>query len=162
MPRRISRKYYVGAVGVLAVVAASSGIALAQAQSGPSNSSGPSGSEPGTVSGPNGQFVPDNGSAPPAAPAGSTSYSSKGSGTGKTVKSHSASAEKASVRHGADAAGPSLHSSDSGSGPGTQSGPDGQFVPGNGSAPPPAPAGSTTHSSNASGSGEATESYSGS
>lgn len=160
MPRRSRLKWYVGAGCAAAVLAASGGVALA-AQSGPSYSSGPSVSGPGTVSGPEGHFVQASGSGAPAAPAGSTTYSSKASGSGKTTKSHSTSASKASVRHSADAAGPSLHSSDSGSGPGTVNGPEGQFVAGNGATAPTAPAGSTSYSSKGSGSGKTTKSHSG-
>lgn len=161
MPRRIGRiKWYVGAACVAGAVAATSAMALAQGQSAPSQTSSHSGAGPGTVNGPDGQFVPGSANTAPTAPAGSTTHSSKASGSGRAVKSYSAS-PSASVRHGANAAGPSLHSSDGGSGPGTQSGPDGQFVPADGSAPPAAPAGSTTYSSNASGSGEAVKSHQG-
>jgi hypothetical protein len=159
MPRTFGRtKWYAGTACVLAAAAVSGGVAIA-AQSGPSHSSGPKGAGPGTVSGLSGQFVPANGSAPPAAPAGSTAYSSKASGSGKALESHRAS-PRASVRHGAEVSGPSYSSGPKGSGPGTVSGPDGQFVQANGSAPPAAPAGSTAYGSSASGSGKVVKSYS--
>jgi hypothetical protein len=156
MPRRITgMKWYVAVLGVVAAAAVSGGVAFAQSQSGPSLHSSTSGAGPGTVSGPNGQFVPANGSTPPAAPAGSTAYGSKVSGSGKVVRSHRTS--RAAVRRGS-ASGPSYSSGPKGSGPGTVSGPDGQFVQVSGSAPPAAPAGSTTHSSQVSGSGQAVNS----
>lgn len=52
--------------------------------------------------------------------------------------------------------GPSLSSSHSGSGPGTVSGPNGQFAPGNGTAPPIPPGGSTSYGQAGSGSGKTT------
>lgn len=160
MPGRRRIKRYVASACVVAAAALSGGVALAQSQSGPSLHSSTTGSGPGTVSGPSGQFVPGNASTPPTAPAGSTTYSSRESGSGKVTKSYRA-APKASVRHSAAAAGPSLHSSDSGSGPGTVNGPNGQFVPGNGAAPPTPPAGSTSYSSKASGPGQTVKSYPG-
>jgi hypothetical protein len=158
MPRRM--KWYAGSVSVVAVAAVSVGVALAQTQSGPSLHSSSGGSGPGTQSGPEGQFEPRSGEGPPAAPAGSTTYSSKGSPSGRVVKSHSASPSK-SKRHGTDAGGPSLHSSSGGSGPGTQSGPEGQFEARSGEGPPAAPAGSTTYSSKGSGSGKVVKSHGG-
>jgi hypothetical protein len=90
MPRRFRRmKWYMVALGVIAAAAVPAGVAIGQSASGPSLHSSNSGSGPGTQSGPTGPFVPGNGSAPPTAPAGSSTYSSKGSGSGEVVKSYS-------------------------------------------------------------------------
>ena len=89
MPRRIRRmKWYAAALGVVAAAALPTSVAIAQSSSRPSLHSSHGGSGPGAQSGPNGPFVPGTGSAPPVAPAGSTTYSSKGSGSGKVVKTH--------------------------------------------------------------------------
>jgi hypothetical protein len=88
MPRRRRIKWYVGAACVVGAVAVSGGVALANAPAGPSLHSSSGGSGPGTVSGPNGEFVPGKGAVPPSPPAGSTSYGSKASGSGMTVTSH--------------------------------------------------------------------------
>jgi hypothetical protein len=88
MPRTIRRmKWYAAALAVVGVAAVPTGVAIAQSSSGPSLHSSHSGSGAGTRSGPNGPFIPSTGSAPPAAPAGSTTYASNGSGSGKVVKS---------------------------------------------------------------------------
>jgi hypothetical protein len=157
MPRSIkTMKLCATALSVVAAAAVPGGVAVAQSSSGPSLHGSYSGPGAATQSGPNGPLVPSTGSASPAAPAASTTYGSKVSGSGTAVRSYAAS-----QRDGDDAAGPSLHNSDSGSGAGTQSGPNGPFVPGTGSAPPVAPAGSTTYNSKESGPGKAVKSRKG-